>query len=886
MALSISNYGPTPQRAIHALTGKNLTQLIAVNFLDCFASYDSQNEIPQVLDSFELEIKTSLFESLITLHPVYAGNLVAVDSVESGKGKKPALSVAARIKSFLTAKVLLDAGANIFLKDMAGHLLIQKPVGDTYVLLKSAMRKDEVVEIKRGRTADSFGSYWACESGNVDAVRQLLKAGGANANAKDSLSMTPLHLATQQGYLTIVKRLLEFGAKVDPKLNGSLGQTPFYFAIKKGHVEVAELLSSYGSNNRCVDMNGGTCAFVASCDGRLDSLKFLTERGIPLDAENPKDANTPLSVAASQVHFKTVQWLLENAADPNTPHGKTPQTALHDAAKDGQFSSIWALLQQPGIHVDALTWEKRIALHFAAESGYYAALLIEHSSSVNISDAINMTPADLVSSSLTPLHWAASKGHKSVVQLFVENGAAIDANSGKQLTPLHYAVLDDHRETGLYLLDPGANMNRLFNDGRFNLLHWAAQEGKFFWAMELVDHGADVEIKNSDGSTPLHLTLKAGHQDLTMYLLGNGKGIETRGYHGFGGGLKIAKVLVEAGADMSILSGDKRDAVDLAHYKQHNEVADYLEDGGFLQQYCQKMNNTSLEPAYELTLKSLSAQVLHTGYDAASLVGDASHADLILQPQTGELVFASSDYLKRNPYFAAVFNDLTSFETNLPTHKLSPPFPSEFRLLLTCIYANSTDYCLSRISPGNFSPLLANAEFFQDEIVLQACVLWFTTNWTRVVHEPTFSCAVLKQEILERIVGGIQSNDGKLQVLASWANEVEGTDDSLASLREFSLSSVDLKNVDLSVWMYALGNWMNGVQAVVSRPIREEVFLLAKAACQVTLQCRKCKKILPVGAFVDQNARCFVGVGASYKQIVTGCKQTSGSAGHERLHRE
>jgi ankyrin repeat protein len=60
---------------------------------------------------------------------------------------------------------------------------------------------------------------------------EILANFGANVNAKDSVSWTPLHYVSRLGLINIVKLLLERGA--DPNAKGSIGETPLHLASLK-----------------------------------------------------------------------------------------------------------------------------------------------------------------------------------------------------------------------------------------------------------------------------------------------------------------------------------------------------------------------------------------------------------------------------------------------------------------------------------------------------------------------------------------------------------------------------------------------------------------------------------------------------------------------------
>ncbi|KAJ1548571.1 hypothetical protein HK405_002509 [Cladochytrium tenue] len=69
------------------------------------------------------------------------------------------------------------------------------------------------------------------------------------------------------------------------------------------------------------------------------------------------------------------------------------------------------------------------------------------------------------SSGLTPLHWAADRGHAAAAKVLVGVGAAVDARDAEGMTPLHYAALSEHSEIAAVLLAAGADRAAVADDG-------------------------------------------------------------------------------------------------------------------------------------------------------------------------------------------------------------------------------------------------------------------------------------------------------------------------------------------------------------------------------------------------------------------------------------
>jgi ankyrin repeat protein len=123
------------------------------------------------------------------------------------------------------------------------------------------------------------------------------------------------------------------------------------------------------------------------------------------------------------------------------------------------------------------------------------------------------------------LHVAAFSGNFKVVQILIEyDPAGINARDGVGSTPLLRASEGRYFEDGSVLgllLAHGADINVQDEDG-WTPLYLASTRGTLEAVRLLLKHGADVEVKNNNGKTALQEAAARGHDDVVKLLREHG----------------------------------------------------------------------------------------------------------------------------------------------------------------------------------------------------------------------------------------------------------------------------------------------------------------------------------------------------------------------------
>jgi ankyrin repeat protein len=135
-------------------------------------------------------------------------------------------------------------------------------------------------------------------------------------------------------------------------------------------------------------------------------------------------------------------------------------------------------------------------LHAATVAGCadVVELLIKAGADVNSRDNLGKIP----------LHYAAIKGNVEIIKRLIAAGSDVNAEENEDgKTPLHTALIMTKEEAALELINAGADIAKADRQGR-TPLHLAARKCLVRVVEELLRRGAPVNARDADGNTPLH----------------------------------------------------------------------------------------------------------------------------------------------------------------------------------------------------------------------------------------------------------------------------------------------------------------------------------------------------------------------------------------------
>ncbi|KAK4694252.1 hypothetical protein P7C71_g3298, partial [Lecanoromycetidae sp. Uapishka_2] len=455
---------------------------------------------------------------------------------------------------------------------------------------------------------------------------EILRLLAENKFNKDHES--PLHLAAKQS-LDLTRWVLHRDSDIN--IRNLHGETALMSAVDAGNEDIVAFLLENGAD---VVASGydGTCLHLAASKDESRSMTQMLLRHNPDIEDVDGFGMTPLLLAAFNGNDAVVQLLLDSGAKPEA---KTPDgyNALHYACMQASHPFMSGLLGIRGPDFEvfyrypqyclpaspslAATFEKRARIvhsliargvdahadvkkgltpvHIAvltAQEELVKILLAQgasvtgipvitayHGLSPQTVDDLLTRGADVLATDCvwkkTALHWTAEIGspamlkvllrHSTTPNLILRHGSNVYHKDRQGSTPLHYAAANARNESIALLLEAGADPNMRDSWGNTPLVR-LAQAGRFYlacklWdpsaadreraATQLLEAGCDASMKDENGNLAIHYAAE----------------------NGYGG---IIEAIVKSGGDLEALNRAGKKAVECAQKKGQQEVVKFL----------------------------------------------------------------------------------------------------------------------------------------------------------------------------------------------------------------------------------------------------------------------------------------------------------------------
>ena len=184
----------------------------------------------------------------------------------------------------------------------------------------------------------------AAEEGRSDMV-QLLMLKGADTNAVDDHSWTPLYAAVQYGHVAAALNLMAGGADVNARCY-PFRVSVIELAVETGHMGILRAAIEHGADVNAVDSQRCTTLHSAAFQDKTEAINVLVEAGANLEARDDS-GDTPVHHACVQLNLGALSALVNHGAHVNAQNDDL-QTSLSisaQAAGEGAAELVDLLLR-------------------------------------------------------------------------------------------------------------------------------------------------------------------------------------------------------------------------------------------------------------------------------------------------------------------------------------------------------------------------------------------------------------------------------------------------------------------------------------------------------------------------------------------------------------
>ncbi|CAB0030028.1 unnamed protein product [Trichogramma brassicae] len=249
-----------------------------------------------------------------------------------------------------------------------------------------------------------------------------------------------------------------------------------------------------------------------------------------VDAQD-NEGCTPLQAAILKGNANLVELLLRKNAGPNSLN-KNGETALHKICEANLDDLTVEMLfeicdeKKQSMQVDALDKMGKTPLHVAIKNGKIklVEILMRRGANPNLADKNGFTPLHIVCQSkyddvdlLKMLFEAADKFNKPL---------QVDARDKSNCTPLHLALNCGHEQIAEWLLRKGADLNLANAEGSTPLhlisagkMDYVDLLKAFFEISDEQTRTVKVDARDNEGKTPLHYAISHRHKKVFELLL-------------------------------------------------------------------------------------------------------------------------------------------------------------------------------------------------------------------------------------------------------------------------------------------------------------------------------------------------------------------------------
>ncbi|KAI8795246.1 ankyrin repeat and KH domain-containing protein 1 [Biomphalaria glabrata] len=390
---------------------------------------------------------------------------------------------------------------------------------------------------------------------DVEFVKKLCML-GMDVNICQCCTKSRVELVLDKGSYELAEILCAHGAQVT--------HDDLVSAVKGQHVQMIPLLVKYGAPINKYEPPGCLAYRGSALDMALEN-SFVAAASILLSLGAKLDAQGAVTQALRKNNVQSLNFLVTECAEMTKSVIRQPQTFIQ-AVKSGNIQNIQMLLDA-GLDINRVHINDTPIMSAARVE--VVDFLLSKGADVNFKTTttplINALSYNCYDEIKSIFHYQLNTREleeKMILLLdsFLKNGACLHDSDTYGNTALMKAVTLSNTESVVlkYLLDKGAEVNRRNNDG-FTALHVAAESNNVSCSKLLLEYGAIVNLKCQAGLTPLHQAV--GNVNLVKLFLENHANVNAEDERGntplllaskyFGDVEDVVKLLITHGSNVN-----------------------------------------------------------------------------------------------------------------------------------------------------------------------------------------------------------------------------------------------------------------------------------------------------------------------------------------------
>lgn len=409
----------------------------------------------------------------------------------------------------------------------------------------------------------------------LETIKFLLSLEGNDVNKHTHDGRNYLMWAGRSGNIEIVKILLEKGSRTD--ITDSHGYNFLTFTAASGNtdIELYDLILDHEVSVHSTTRSGANVLHILAASIKdKNMIDYFVEKGLDIHSRDD-EGNGMFNYAAKGGNIELMEHLIKMGLDYKKLNSKG-ENALFFATQGSRGYtnplSVYKFLEGLGFEVDIVNFEGQTPIHNLSRSARDMEIInyfIDNGVNINQVDRngntafMNAVSAGntVVAESLLPevkeinlqnkegysaLSYAIMRSSGELVDLLKVHGAdfsILDAN-GNNLVYHLFNSYSNRTKDGFdplfeLLKEKGLGLAESFENGN-TLAHIAIEKEEKGLLLKAIDSNVEINQKNDDGLTPLHLAaMKAKNNE-------------------------ILNILLDSGADKSILTEFEESAFDLA----------------------------------------------------------------------------------------------------------------------------------------------------------------------------------------------------------------------------------------------------------------------------------------------------------------------------------